>query len=270
MPLKNGWTAGDYAWFRAAFGAYLIVHFAMLFPWGPEVWSSAGAVPDATARPLLYLFPNLLALNDSPLTVNLMLGTAIALSALFAAGIRDRIAAIAIAYIWACLFGRNPLIANPSLPFVGWMLLAHACLPPLGRDWKMPEWIFGSAWAVMAAGYTYSGYTKLVSISWIDGTALARVLSNPLARPGFARDFLTTLPAPALQSAAWGALAFETLFLPLAFFARLRPLIWAAMLGMHLSLMALIDFADLSFGMVMLHAFTFDPSWIRGRRQAAS
>ncbi len=57
--------------------------------------------------------------------------------------------------------------------------------------------------------------------------------------------------------------AFELLFAPLALSRRLRPFLWAGMLAMHLGLMALIDFADLSFGMVILHLFTFDPGWIR-------
>ena len=35
---------------------------------------------------------------------------------------------------------------------------------------------------------------------------------------------------------------------------------------MHLGLVALVDFADLSFGMIFLHAFTFDPGWIPARR----
>ncbi|MGH7213559.1 MAG: hypothetical protein ACREIT_02165 [Tepidisphaeraceae bacterium] len=34
---------------------------------------------------------------------------------------------------------------------------------------------------------------------------------------------------------------------------------------MHLGLMVLIDFADLSLGMVMLHAFTFNPAWVKRR-----
>lgn len=33
-------------------------------------------------------------------------------------------------------------------------------------------------------------------------------------------------------------------------------------LAMHVGLIALIDFADLSLGMVMLHLFTFDPAWL--------
>jgi predicted DCC family thiol-disulfide oxidoreductase YuxK len=40
------------------------------------------------------------------------------------------------------------------------------------------------------------------------------------------------------------------------------------MLLMHLGLMALIDFADLSLGMVMLHLFTFDPAWVRPAKAA--
>jgi predicted DCC family thiol-disulfide oxidoreductase YuxK len=31
---------------------------------------------------------------------------------------------------------------------------------------------------------------------------------------------------------------------------------------MHLGLLMLIDFADLTLGMLLLHAFTFDPAWI--------
>jgi hypothetical protein len=37
---------------------------------------------------------------------------------------------------------------------------------------------------------------------------------------------------------------------------------------MHLALIVLVDFADLTAGMLFLHAFTWDPAWLR-RRQAA-
>jgi predicted DCC family thiol-disulfide oxidoreductase YuxK len=37
------------------------------------------------------------------------------------------------------------------------------------------------------------------------------------------------------------------------------------MLSMHLALIGLIDFADLSLGMVMIHLFTADPGWVRPR-----
>jgi predicted DCC family thiol-disulfide oxidoreductase YuxK len=274
---SSGWTGGQYSVFRMLFGAYLFVHFAMLLPWGTELFSDAGVLPDGSASPLLYLFPNVLALSDSPSTVMALLGAALVASVAFAVGFRDRIAALVLWYALTCVFGRNPLISNPALPFVGWMLLAHAVVPgtaygaadsrgridPRG-DWRLPAAIVAAAWIVMSIGYTYSGWTKLLSPSWVDGTAMMRVLDNPLARDTWLRTFVLGFPTPLLLAMTWGALALELAFAPLALFARLRPFVWAAMLSMHLGLMTLIDFADLSFGMVLLHLFTFDPRWVPG------
>ena len=273
--MKNGWTGGQYSIFRAVFAIYLFVHFLQLLPWGAELFSNRGVLPDGSASPLLHLFPNILALNDSPGMVTALLTLGALLSVLFGIGLYDRSIALGLWYIWACLFGRDPLISNPSIPFVGWMLLAHLFVPPApygslaargrvdpGGGWRMPPAIFAAAWTVLALGYTYSGYTKLVSPSWRDGTALARVLDNPLARPGWAREMLLSLPAWLLHAGTWASLCLELAFAPLALLRRLRPWLWVAMLLMHLSLIALIDFADLSLGMVMIHLFTFDPGWI--------
>lgn len=275
MSLSNGWTGGQYSIFRAIFGAYLCVHFAELVPWGTEMFSNRGVIPDASSSPLLHLFPNILAIWDSPILVTGFLLSGTLLSALLAVGYYDRASALALWYIWACLLGRNPLISNPSLPYIGLLLLAHACLPPApygslarrgrpdpGADWRMPQSIFLVVWVLMATGYTYSGLTKLVSPSWLDGTAVARVLANPLARENLLNRCLIGLPESALKLITWGALALELSFAPVALFRRTRPYIWGSMLVMHIGLIALIDFADLSIGMVMLQAFTFDPAWI--------
>jgi hypothetical protein len=76
------------------------------------------------------------------------------------------------------------------------------------------------------------------------------------------------LPLPIIAVATWGALATELLFAPLALLSRLRPWLWLALLSMHFGLMSLIDFSDLSAGMVMLHLFTFDPTWVQDLRTA--
>jgi predicted DCC family thiol-disulfide oxidoreductase YuxK len=89
------------------------------------------------------------------------------------------------------------------------------------------------------------------------------VLESPLARPGFLRDLLLDAPDGLHRALTHGALGLELAFAPLALFRRLRPVLWLAMLLMHLGLIVLIDFADLSLGMVMLHLFTFDPAWVR-------
>jgi predicted DCC family thiol-disulfide oxidoreductase YuxK len=283
MRSENQWTGGQYSVFRATLGTYLFVHFAQLMPWGAEMFSNRGMLPDGAASPLLRLFPNILALYDSPAFVMALLVFAAGASLLFAIGLYDRAAAIALWYALACLFGRNPLIANPSLPYVGLLLLAHACLPRApygsferrgqidpGGGWRAPQEIYLVVWILMALGYSYSGYTKLISPSWVDGTALGRVLDNPLARPGAMRDALLALPPAFLRAATWGALALELLFAPLALSRKLRPWLWAAMLTMHLGLISLIDFADLSLGMVMLHLFTFDPGWVKPLRTKAA
>ena len=277
----NGWTGGQYSVYRLVFGVYLLQHFLGLLPWGPELFSNRGMLTAASASPLFGLFPNLLFVIDSPAVVSglLVVGASAALG--FALGWKDRWLALLLWYVWACLFTRNPLIQNPSLPFIGWLLLAHALLPRApygswsargrvdpGGGWRMPPAIFAAAWVVMSLAYSYSGFMKLLSPSWIDGSALARVLENPLARPTALRELFLALPAPLLSAATWGALALELLFAPLAVVRRLRPWLWLAMVGMHGGLILLIDFADLSIGVLLVHAFTFDPAWARARQPA--
>jgi hypothetical protein len=127
--MANGWSGGQYSIYRVVLGTYLFLHFMALIPWGREMFSAEGVLADRTASPLIHLFPNLLARWDSPFVISTMLVLGAALSVLLAAGVRDRWAAVGVWYALACLFGRNPLIANPSLPFIGWLLLAHAVLP---------------------------------------------------------------------------------------------------------------------------------------------
>ncbi len=277
-PKPSRWTGGQYSLFRAILGAYLLVHFAQLVPWGVELFSNAGVLPDANASPLCWL-PNVLAHADAPWQVTTLLVAGSLASLALAIGYRDRLAAAFLLYLWACLFGRNPLIQNPSIPYVGWLLAMHMLLPsaPYGSfaargrtdpagTWQMAQSVHRVAWIVMAVGYTYSGITKLTSPSWLDGSALRMVLENPLARPGVIRDTILELHPALLAIATWGALALEVLFAPLALSRRLRPWLWGGMLSMHLGLIVLLDFADLSLGMVVLHLFTFDPGWVRPKR----
>ena len=276
--MKNGWTGGQYSIFRILLGLYLLQHFLTLLPWGAEVFSNRGVLPVAEASPLIHLFPNVLAIWDQPgfLTVLLTLGAL--LSVLLTVGFWDRPAALVLWYLWACLLGRNPLISNPALPFIGWLLLLHAALPkaPYGgwaarsRDdprgnWYMPQSAFAVAWILIAAGYSYSGYTKLMSPSWVDGSAFTRVLENPLARPTALRGLLLAMPPVSLRIATWTALGLELTFAPLALLRRARPWIWFAMVGLHAGLLLLVSFADLTAGMLLVHLFTFDPAWLRRR-----
>jgi predicted DCC family thiol-disulfide oxidoreductase YuxK len=273
--MKNDWSGGQYSLYRAVFGGYLFVHFGSLVAWGPELFSRDGLLPNPWASPLARLFPNVLTIWDSPGFIRSLLLIAAGSGLLLAMGVWDRLAAVLLWYLNACLVGRNPLIANPALPYIGWLLLAHAFLPaaPFGSlaargrndprgQWRMQPGIYAAAWALMSLGYFYSGLMKLSSPSWTDGSALARVLTNPLARPGFFHHIALTLPSGFLRVSTWGALALEVSFGPLALIRRARPWIWSGMLLLHFGLFVLISFPDLTAGMVILHLFTFDPAWI--------
>jgi predicted DCC family thiol-disulfide oxidoreductase YuxK len=277
MQLASGWTRGQYSLYRFLFGLYLLQHFIALLPWGAELFSSAGALPQGRLSPLMHIFPNIFLLGDSPWFVVLCLGAGVVLSLFFMAGKYDRAAALALWYLWACLLGRNPLIAGPSLPFAGWLLLAHLLVPSASaravtkandgeNRWKLPGDLYLAAWVLLSLAYTYSGYTKLASPSWIDGSALGHVLESPLARATVLRTLMLSLPVWCLKLATWGALALELSFAPLALFRRMRPLIWCAMTVMNLVLMGLVNFADVAAGMLVLHLFTFDPAWVPARR----
>jgi predicted DCC family thiol-disulfide oxidoreductase YuxK len=132
----------------------------------------------------------------------------------------------------------------------------------------MPAMIYWCAWVLLAVGYCYSGVWKLLSPSWLDGSALMHLITNPLARSGAFCDFLTQCPS-LLKILTWTALAGEILFLPLCLVRRGRMVAWMWMLLMHLGILLVVDFADLTFGMLMVHFFTFDPKWFPRRRTNA-
>jgi sterol desaturase/sphingolipid hydroxylase (fatty acid hydroxylase superfamily) len=118
------------------------------------------------------------------------------------------------------------------------------------------------AWFIMALGYTVSGLHKLGCASWRDGSALRRVLENPLARDNALRQALLDAHPAVLQVSTWGALALEILFAPACLWRPTRQLVSVLMIAMHVGIACTIDFADLTLGVLMAHAFTL-PSLFR-------
>ena len=280
--MNQQWTGGQYSLFRGLLGTYLFIHFAHLMPWGSEVFSNAGMLARGAASPLFHVFPSVLLLSDAPWAVGALLAAGALSAVLLALGRYDRPAAVVAWYVLACLFTRNPLIANPALPFVGWMRLAHVFVPAApwgslaaagrgdpGGGWAMPRPIFIAAWVVLALSYSYSGYTKLLSPSWVSGDAVGYVLQNPLARDYFLRDLFLGLPSDGLCALTWAIMAIELAFAPLALIGRLRPILWTAMAVVQLGFLCLLNFADLTVPMLLIHLLTFDPRWIVARRRAA-
>lgn len=276
--MKNKWTGGQYSIFRALFGIYLFIHFSYLLPWGAEIFSSGGMLSDSSKSPLINLFPNILTIIDKPWFICVFVSSAAFAASFFIAGYKDKFAALWMWFVLACLFGRNPLIANPSLPYAGWMLLAHLFIPPdpygsfsaKGRmnpagTWNMPKNIFLAAWIVLALSYSYSGYTKLLSPSWVTGENINYVLNNPLARNYFLRDFFLWLPPIFLKLVTWIILYVELFFAILVLIPKLRVIMWLFMLIIQFGFAFLLNFLDSTAAMLLFHIFTFDPAWVKAK-----
>ena len=163
------------------------------------------------------------------------------------------------------------LIANPSLPYVGFLLLVCAVVPAgepfavrFGAEarpkpaFAVPTMLREGVWLLLAAGYTVSGLHKLTSPSWLDGSALGHVLDLPLARTGGVAEVLRSAPDGPLMAATWAVLALEIAALPLAFSRRTRRPVFFALVAMHLGILVTVDFADLTAGMLVAHVFAWD------------
>ncbi|MEE9422309.1 MAG: DCC1-like thiol-disulfide oxidoreductase family protein [Gammaproteobacteria bacterium] len=267
-------TAGHYSLIRMLMGSYLMIHFLHLLPYGAELFSSEGLLP-AQLSPLLGIISNPLSDFDTPMLVAVLLITGAVCGICIAIGWYDRIASIVAAVILGWLYARNPLIANPSLPVVGWMLVAHAFLPTGAYGawssknqperwlkWFYPRPIWIAAWILLAVAYSYSGYTKLLSPSWVDGSAINLVLENPLARDHFIRNLLLELPPVFLKLLTWSVLIIELLFVLFCFSAFTRKWAWLVMFAIQFGFLTLLNFADLTFPMLLIHALTFDRRWV--------
>lgn len=268
----NFYSPYQFALFRILFGLYLLIHFLQLIPYAPELFSANGMIADPSLLPTSKIFPNLLALIDSSLGTQIFIGSLALFSLLLTVGMGRLWVSPLLWYGWACLLNRNIFISNPGIPFVGWLLLALALIPkgeplsyPISNrnpNWQMPELLFNAAWILMAVSYTVSGIHKLGSPSWQDGTALLSVAANPLARDYFLPQMLHQLPLWVVKFGSWSALALEVLFLPLCLFSRGRMLVWLGTLLMHLGILSMVNFTDLTLGILMFHLFVFDPRWI--------
>jgi len=272
-------SARQFAAFRIAFGTFLGGWFAALVPWAATLFGDGGlaGLPTAPRAGLRVPSPIAESLPD-PLAA-LVLAVLVALGGLIAAGVARRSAALAawLGLVW--LYDREPAIHNPALAFVGWLCLALALVPlgepwrlshrPSDRAWRMPPGLFAGAWWVLALAYGVSGLDKLSSVAWRSGQAIPLVLDLPWARPGLVRSALLSLPDGVQRAITWYGLGAELFFPVLAAWRVTRPLAWAAALSLHLGLLVIMDFPELSLGMVMAHWFTFDGRWWDAFRRGA-
>ena len=265
------YPAYQFAIFRVIFGLYLLIHFLYLIPVSGEIWSNSGLISDVKFNLTYGAFPNILYLFESTMAVTLFVSVMALLSFFIMIGFFRRTSALLLWYGWACLFHQNNLILNPGLPMVGWLLLALTIVPngegwsveKQNENWTMPHILYWGAWVIVGVSYTISGIDKAMAPSWIDGSAITHLLNNPLARDYFIRDLLLSTPEFFRQILTWSALVLEIGFALLVIFSKTRIYAWFMIMAMHLGILIIVDFPDLTLGVIMIHLFTFDASWFK-------
>ena len=269
--MKYNYPPQQFALFRILFGLYLTIHFLQLLPYADALFSSIGIVADKSLNPSYGAFFSPLLIIDAPLVAKATVVLGLVASIMVMLGYKRRIAAIILWFVWASLLHRNNLILNPGIPMVGWLLLALALidegegwgLHETKRHWKMPSTLFWGAWVISGVAYTISGIDKLNAPSWVDGSAITHLLHNSLARDTLFREWLLSFPTAIHRILTYLVLALEIAFGFLALFRRTRFIAWLGILVMHLGILSIVDFADLTLGVLMLHLFIFDGSWFQ-------
>lgn len=267
----SNYSSYQFAIVRLSLGLYLVFYFAKLARFAPDLLSDAGMLPDPALNWTHGIFPNVILLLRTPGLVTLFVLLLLLLSLFLTFGISRRLVSVLLWYGWACILNRNNLLDNPSLPYIGWLLLACGLIPsgePLRLrrkrtdvQWVMPDIIFQGAWIILALGYSASGLAKVASECWRDGSAIRYVLELPITRDYWVTNALLRMPGPILKGMTWFVVGIEVIFAPLCIWRRGRMWAWFSLSLLWFSLLFVMDIADVLVAMLIFHAFTFDRSW---------
>jgi len=240
------------------------VIFISAIPSSAAIWSDQGLVPVPSYNLTNGVFPNILNHFDSPQQVIIFLILLAAFALSFMLGFGRRWAGFILWYGWACLFNRNNLTLNPSIPYIGWLLLA-SCFVPTGEPWgvskndsgwQMPKAILQGAWILLILGYFFSGVDKLQSVSWVNGSAMKKIMECHLGL-GWNERLIEKLPSGLFMVLNWIAIGLELLCLPLALFKPTRQLAWSCTLLVQIGISLILDIYPIVLGMLAILIFTF-------------
>ena len=262
----------QFASYRLVLGVYLMFFFARLVPWADELLE--GMVPAGGVSFDETSLSRVLASSGDFLPPSVFAVTMAVLAGAFAVGALRRVAALMMCWGLAFAVNRNPLLADPATPFIGWLLLATTLVPigePLTATnrtrecragWKFPVGLLAAAWIVISVAYSNSGLIKLRAEEWVDGRAFSMFLDSPLHRDALTWSAFRAMPESVLRVITWLGLRAEILCAPLALFRFTRPAAWLSLAGLHVIILATQNTTMLSTGALLSVAFLFDRRWL--------
>lgn len=196
---------------------------------------------------LLYESP----INLPTLTLVAILGALAALS--FALGFFVSISALTIFVCMHVSLFALPIIKEIQYPYFSILLVIFALAPK-----KTPlQWQRALFFAVYL-GFTLSGISKLFYAGWFTGTAVKMLcLKSPLALS----ELLCA--EPQWKYLAIFPLFVETASLPMALWPKTRLLTWTLNTLLHCAVLFIIPLWPVSFGVLSMQLFLFEPSWLK-------
>ena len=149
----------------------------------------------------------------------------------------------------------NRVFYTPEMAYLHFLFF---CLlfSPEDNNTFFPSYIFKPFETVVYLSYTFSGYFKMNSIYWMDGTFLNRFLGgNQVVLPWL--DGIN-LNFSILYYLSFIVLSME-LFAFMALFNRyFKVFFWTGLTFMHLAIFVTTDLTEVSFGMLVVHLFLID------------
>jgi len=250
---------------RAALGIYLAYYFVTLIPYTKELFTNQGIIVHQSFNFTYNLFPNILAYSNNPTILAMILSVLTIISLCFAGGLLQRPLALILWYGWACLYNLNNLIEQPSMGFLGWLILAAVVIPPASiknpdRKWFMPQTIYWGAWIILGISYSFSRLLKLTVPGWLEGVALPSILQMPITRE------FTLLLIPLVPPVLFKILAYIGTFLqitaaPAFLFSLTRKYYWGIFTLGFILVLIFFQLNTIIFAMLIFHAFVVDITW---------
>ena len=270
--LKKQYSPYQFAVVRIIFGVYLTIFFARILPYAKELFSNEGML-SATDRAMFldgFLASYLYQLATPPAVTALCIFLVCG-ALLFTAGVHRRWQALFLWLGWCILANLNPFSIDPSLPFIGLLLLVFAVVPagePLSytkthssKQWYMPAVLYWGLWLVWGLSFSVSGFEKYQSPLWREGTAVYYFYTGVLSIDTIVSQTLNVLPLFIGVSITWLILYSQLLALPAVATSVTRKLFWFCTFGLFFFSAFVLDLLPVVLGMLVFYLFLFDSTW---------
>ena len=257
----EGPSSRYFAFWRALFGIYMAYYAIALLPYARELYTTDGVL---ATNPLAEAIG--LRAHQTALAVSILVAEAI-LSALLIVGVRRRLVSCALFVTCTLHWHLNLVAFGPERTFIAWMTVA-CCLVPEGESlrgeptgWRVPASAMNLYWFAVALTYLPGGISKIGSpdVAWRNGEALKSMLADSCVTTSAGQWVARSAPWALLAAGAWTLVLCE-LFAPIIVVNKKARAAWTfVLIGVHGFGAAFFDLQQVSFGMLLVHAFVAEP-----------